>query len=147
MAAVTAAQQLNALLPADEQLKLDTIDGETELWDLCDRYAEMAIADKLLADQAAEKARQHKARMERHRQVILQILEAVGLDIPLRRALYTASITHKTKALVIDQTLLSRDFYRLAPDMDAIESALRAGREVPGATLSNPEPTLLLKVK
>lgn len=146
MAAISAAQQVKELLPYDDDNKLliDTVDGETEVFTLLDRLAEAAIADKELAERAAERAKRIAARAERSRDVIARMLEALDLN-KVERPLFTASISHVRKPIVTDPALLPEAFMRHAPDMILIGKALRAGNTVDGAELGNDRPVLTIR--
>ena len=62
----------------------------------------------------------------------------------LQRPLYTASISHRAKALLTNNDIPD-EYMRHAPDMIAIGKALRAGRSLSCAVLSNPEPVLTIR--
>ena len=143
MAAVSAAQQIIAELPDDERLRLDTIHGETELLELMDRYAEAAIADRLLAKAAREHIAAIDARAARHKEVVRRILDAVGLT-SVRRPLYTVATSHRAHAIITDADAVPAQY--LSPDRVAIAAALHRGEAVPGAELSNPQPSLTLRM-
>jgi hypothetical protein len=142
---MSAAMQVKATLPDDDDtaLLIGMLDGETEVFDLLDRLAESAIADKLLAERATERAKRIEQRAERSRDVIRKMLDALELQ-KLERPVFTASIGYRTKAIVTDQAALPADLLRTAPDMHAIARALKDGA-VAGAELSNPVPVLTLR--
>lgn len=144
-AAISAAQQALATLGSepDDQLRRDTIEGETEVFELMDRLAEQAIADKLLAERAADRAKRIEARADWNRDVLRKMLEALELN-KLERPVFTASIAYRTKTIVTDQAALPADLLRTSPDMHAIARALKDG-PVAGAELSNPAPVLTLR--
>jgi hypothetical protein len=144
-AAMSAAMQVKATLPDDDDTRLliGMLEGETEVFELLDRLAEQAIADKLLAERATERAKRIEARAERSRDVIRKMLDALELQ-KLERPVFTASIGYRTKAIVTDQAALPADLLRTAPDMHAIARALKDG-PVAGAELSNPSPVLTLR--
>ena len=72
------------------------------------------------------------------------ILEALAIS-PLERPVYTASITYPRKPIVTNADELPRDYIRESPDMIAIGKALRAGQEIPGAELKNPQAQLTIR--
>lgn len=144
--ALRDARELIAALPEDERLRIDTIEGETQLWELLDCYAEAALADKALIDKARERLERLERRAERAQSIVRRILDSVGLT-RMERPLYTAFTTFRSKPIVTDADELPASFMRTAPDMIAIGKTLRAGETVPGATLSNPEPSLTLSVR
>lgn len=145
-AAMSAAQQIKELLPYDDDNKLliDTVDGETDVFEIIDKLAELAIADKALAEKAAERAKRIAGRSERNREVIKAMMQA--LDIPkLERPLATLSISQHRELQVIDEAELPAEFVRHSPDKVAIAKALRAGFPVSGATLGNDQPRLTIR--
>ena len=144
MAAVVAAQQAIEGLPEDERLLIDTIEGETQLWELMDRFAEQALADKALIDKAEQRMARLKARADRNQDVVRRILDAVGVTTSLQRPLYTAMFTHRSSVKITDETAVPTEYLR--PDKIEIGKALRSDKDVPGATLSNSPPSLTLKV-
>ena len=143
MAAVVAAQQAIEGLPEDERLVADTVEGETELFELMDRYAEAALADKALIQKAEERLDRIKARADRHQDVVRRILDAIGVTKSLQRPLYTATFAWRTHVTVTDPDAVPDEYRR--PDKVEIGRALRSGHDVPGAVLSNPQPSLSLK--
>lgn len=146
-AAMSAAQQLLASLPDDdERLRRDTVDGQTDALDLMDWIAEQVIADEALVERARERAKRLEQRADKRREIIARMLEALDLREPLQRALYTASLTYRSKPQVIDADLLPREYFREAVDLIKLGKALHDG-EVPGATLSNPMPSLTLRTR
>jgi len=152
-AAMSAAMKLRSELvdedgaiAADDQLLTDMIEGQTDVFEVLDRVIETSIADGLLADLATARASRLKARRDRLRDTALAMIEALEIHKPIERAAYTASITRRTKAIVTDAGLLPAELLRQSPDMLAIGRALKAG-DVPGATLSNPTPSLSVRTR
>jgi hypothetical protein len=145
---MSAAMQLRAELGAidDTQLLADTLEGETDIFTALDAIIEAASRDDALISAARERIKRLDARKDRLRATALQMLEALEL-LKIERPLYTASVSRITKAIVTDETALPPQFIRTAPDMIAINKALRAGEEVSGALLSNPTPSLRVQTK
>ena len=132
--AMSAALQLRQLMIGedgtiadDDKLLLDMIEGQTDVLDVLDRVIEASMADAVLAELAAARAKRLKARQDWLRTTALQMLEALDITKPLERAAYTASIQRRAKAIVTDQALLPPSLLRIAPDMVALGKALRAG--------------------
>lgn len=151
--AMSAAMQLRASLLAedgsladDDKLLCDMIDGQTNALDVLDRVIEASMADAALAEMAAARAKRLEARKARLCEIAAHMIEALEIKGPIERASYTASLSHRTKALVTDQAQLPPALIRHAPDMVAIAKALRAG-PVPGAVLSNPIPSLTVRTR
>lgn len=147
-AAMSAAMQIKATLPDDDdQLLRDTLEGQTDVFELMDRLAEQAIADKLLVDKATERARRLERRADKRRDIIARMLECLELGEALERPMYTATLAHVRTVIVNDETELPAEFFKHAPDKIRIGKALRDGKEVKGATLSNPRPSLSLLIR
>lgn len=150
--AMSEAMQLRAELTADDQtiadddrLLCDVLDGETDVFAVLDRLIENSMADGVLAEMAAARAKRLEARKAQLRDVAMRMLEALEVK-SVERAAYTASISHRTKAILTDALQLPEAFFRHSPDMVAVAKALKAG-PVPGATLSNAIPTLTVRVR
>jgi hypothetical protein len=144
--AMSTAQQLLAELPEDDQLRLDTIEGETEAFELMDRITESVLADESLAELARARAKRLEERADHRRAIILQMLEALEMT-KVQRPLYTASLSHRSKPIVTNADALPDDFIRQSVDLVALGKALRAGQTVEGAELSNPMPSLTLRTR
>lgn len=151
--AMSAAMQLRQALIAedgtladDDRLLCDVLDGETDVFAVLDRIIENSMADNVLAELAAARAKRLKARQDRLRAIALQMLEALEVTRPLERAAYTASIRHRTNAIITDAALIPPELLRTAPDMHAVAKALKSGN-VPGAEQSNPQPNLVVRTR
>jgi hypothetical protein len=142
---MSAAQQVKQLLVgySDEDL-LASLESETDALELLDRFVEHALADKELAAKASERAARLKERAERSRDIIQRMMAALELT-KLERSLATLSISQHRELQVIDEAELPDEFIRHAPDKVAIAKALRAGQDIPGATLGNAQPRLTLR--
>lgn len=145
--AMTAALQLKQALgdTADSQLLADCLEGETDVYELIDRLAEAAIADRILSEIARGRAERLEKRSETFRETICRMLQALDLGESLQRPAYTASISHRSHVIVTDPDKLSSTLMRSAPDKQLIAKLLRKGEPVAGALLSNPEPTCTLR--
>lgn len=146
--AMAAAMQLKAELGAidDTQLVVDTLEGETDVFTVLDTLVEAASRDALLVNAARERIKRIEARQDRLRATVQQMLEALDLH-KVERPLYTASLAFNTKAIVTDEAVLPPQYIRHRPDLIGINKALRAGEEVPGATLGNPQPSLRIATR
>lgn len=144
-AAMSAAQQVKQLLVgySDEDV-LASLESETDALALLDRLVEHALADKELAAKASERAARLKERAERSRDIIQRMMAALELS-KLERPVATLSISQHRELQVIDEAELPEAFIRHAPDKVAIAKALRAGQDVPGATLGNDQPRLTIR--
>jgi hypothetical protein len=145
-AAMVAAQQAISALPddGDNVLLLNTIEGESDVLEVLDRVVEHAVADAKLVELARERARRLEERAKRTRNVALQIIEALGVS-PLERPVYTASVSYHRELGSLNEAELPDEWWRRAPDKVAIAKALRAGQDIPGASLGNDAPRLTIR--
>lgn len=132
----------------DEQLILDSLEGETDLFELVQVLTDGMENDEgmihALDDQIAER-RDRIARIEKRiierKALILSLLETAGITkIPLPNATVFSSFRKGTPK-VVDEEALTEEFTRkvvqVKPDMAKIKSAVEAGIEVPGVTITN----------
>jgi hypothetical protein len=152
-AAMSAAMELRSALlqedgtlADDDRILVDTLDGETDVFSVLDRIVENSMADAVLAELADARAKRLKARKDRLRNVALAMLEALEVTRPLERAAYTASIQRRTKAIIVDATLIPPSLLRTAPDLHAVAKALKDG-PVSGAEQSNPMPHIVIRTR
>jgi hypothetical protein len=144
MRAVSIAQQHLAQINRDDddnRLKLDTIEGQSDAFEVLDRIIENALADQLLAATASERAKRLNKRAEKKRELIVRMLDALGLTgETLERPIATIWVQyHREVTLTGD---VPDDYLRSAPDMRLIKKDLAAGKEVENATLGNAQPSL-----
>jgi len=135
----------NPELSDDEELRVDTIEGETDAIEFLRRvYRRQKKAEALAEGAKAEKqdASDRQARFEKqadsYRHLQLSILNAANVD-KLVTPFATYSVTApRTKAEVTDLDAIPQGYYRIEkkPDLKAIKSALEAGEEIPGAQLT-----------
>lgn len=141
-------------LADDEDLRLDTIEGETDAMDVAARlYRSIATARAMQVGLMAEmnKMRDRKeryaAREERTRDLLMMLMQAMDtrkLELPAA----TLSIgPSRSKVVVVDEDQLPEEFVRIKREADKtrIGSALKAGQTVPGAALSNGGETLTIR--
>lgn len=144
--AMSMAMQLRAVLEetgdVDNQLLVDTLEGESDVTEIIDRLVETSVADQRLADGAKERARRLENRAEKARDMVQRMLEELGLE-RLDRPLYTASFGAGPQTVIIEDPLLVPDAYnRTVADKTMIKKVLERGEVVPGATLTNSKPVL-----
>jgi hypothetical protein len=132
-------------LADDEALKLDTLEGETDLFELVRKLLDAienaeGEVEILAAQMAARKERRDRAakRIEAHRRAIMALMECAHIDkLPLPEA--TCSLRKLApKAIVTDASLLPDALCKIErkPDM----AAIRACPDVtglPGVALDN----------
>lgn len=140
----------------DPETLTDTLDGETGIYDIIDRFIRDARQDDAMAealspmqrDMAERKAR-FTARAERLRDAALKLMNTIG-ERKIIRPDYTASVrTVPPKVIVTDETALPDPVckFERKPDKAAIKEALEQGKTVTGATLSNGTQALSIRTK
>jgi hypothetical protein len=155
-AADVLKEQLREIAGDDVDVIRDTLEGEIDLRGLIALAAEQNGLDAASVNGLAEfidKLRDRKDRIEKRigmrRAAILAAMqsgEIKTLDTP------AGTITRKAvppSVLIVDEASIPADFWRAAdPKLDkrAVGDALKAGKEVPGAIMSNGSETLQVRV-
>lgn len=143
----------------DEDLIADSIEGETDALEAVSAVLRwkaeqdaMAVALKAQEGDLQARRRRFEERGAGARLAIAAFMDQCGLT-KLERPEATLSLRQGAPAVVKAPTFsaddLPDDLVRLKrePDAAAIKSALEAGREVPGAMLSNGAPILTVRVR
>ena len=140
----------------DEELKLDTLEGEgfdEVLAGVVERISEagsMVDAISLRLKSLNERKSRFSRQREFWRAVALRLMQSVELNkIQLTEA--TVSVTKGRLGVVLTGKLenMPNKFKRIKVEADkkALLDALKAGESVDGATLSNGPPTLTIRIK
>jgi hypothetical protein len=140
-------------LKEDEELRTTGIEGETDtfevLADLLSRIREYqtmraAISDRLEALRG--RLSRFEQREQFHRKLVHRVMEAAALrNVVLPEA--TLSIRPVPPAVrIIHPDLIPEEFWRVKrePNVSQIKTALKAGQNVPGASLNNTADTLAI---
>lgn len=141
-------------LREDEQLRLDTLEGETEAKEILERLVglvrdaetmEAATADRIGKLKARQDAFERRA--DGYRQLIHRIMDAAGIrKMQLPEA--TLSIRPSGPAVrILDEAAIPEEFWRIKrePNRVAIKAALLDGVAVPGVSLSNSSDVLSVR--
>lgn len=155
-------QQLSNLLLAfpelaeDDVLRADMIEGATNahrFLEACERkrveakWMTASIAD--YQEELDERKKRFERREQAMRQFMFKVMEAADLKkVELPEA--TLSIRPGvTKVIITTEELLPIEMWRFRkePDKTKIKEAIQDGNPVPGAELSNAEPTLSIRTK
>lgn len=154
--------QIAGLLTQHPQLREDdealvlSLESETDAVSLCEKLVRAAKEAEVRSDAIGKYVADLRARAdlldirsERLRDTLLKIMDAAGIkSLPLAAA--TLSIRYTPHVNVIERELVP-EYYRRQPPWEPhknlIGAALKAGQHVPGCTLSNPEPSLSIRVK
>lgn len=146
-AAKVLREQIAELAEGDEDFIRDTLEGETDLPAIVRMLLAGIGEDEAMADgidaYAAELATR-KARLA-GRAKLKRSLICSALEIAGRKTIVTdvGTVTLsavKPKAIVTEEADIPAEFFKPQPpklDQSALSAALREGREVKGATLSN----------
>ena len=156
-AARAIRESLAALGETDEELLLDMAEGETSLFECIDALllrmsADRALVvgtDSVIADLDARKRRVEK-RIALDRSLIEQAMAIAELS-KVERPAATLSLAARAPALRLDdESAIPAEFWTAGPpklERKALTDALKEGRPVPGAALSNAAPSLTVRVK
>lgn len=149
LAALLAA---NPELEEDDVLRLDMVEGNTNALELLDELIRAERNAKALAeginseiDRLVKREARLLLRQQTIRKYMMQLMEAAGLKKAERPAATVSITTGRPKVIITDESQLHDCFWRVKrePDKTAIAEALKfQGAVVPGATLSNSEPTI-----
>ena len=143
-------------LTDDEGAIADTIEGSTNLHeaiaavvaDILDDRMLVDGIDKMISDLASRKSRLD-ARTERRRGAILRAME-VGEIKTLALPAATLSLRNTPPGLEItDDLLIPAEYWKPQPDKldrTALKNDLKAGHQIPGATLGNGSISLAMRI-
>jgi hypothetical protein len=155
-------QQIESLLAKypeladDDVLRADMLEGSTDMVEFMRRLEvarqhakATAEAIATLTDTWKQRAERFDKRCEAIREMMFKLLQAAHLK---KLELPEATLSVKVgvpKVLVTDEDKLPDEFCRMKrePDRNKIKAALAEFHAVPGATLSNAEDTLAIRVK
>lgn len=143
-------------LAEDEAALVDTLDGETEALDVVRSLIRSGREDEATAEAVRTIRQDNMSREERFRnradrkkQAALALMQAIGVR-KVEAPDFTASITaNPPKVVILDEAALPRSLgtESWSPDKRAIGAELIAGRDVPGAVLTNGGETLTRRFK
>ena len=141
-------------LKDDPEATEDTLEGLSDLPDMLAAVVRSALADEDTVDalQARIKKMQERvARIElraiRKRNTALHFMQEAQLR-RLEPPDFTASLgIGKGRTIIVNEADLPKEYVRVKrePDRTKIGAALRAGEEISGAALSNPEPWISIR--
>jgi hypothetical protein len=154
--AAKALRESIAALDGDDALLTDMVEGETQLFEALDRLLRRiadnrAVVEGIAAEEArlGERRRRYEKRVQDDRSLIEQAMMIA--DLPkLERPTATLSLAKRQPSAIIDtEADIPAEFWKTpAPALDkkALLAALKDGRDVPGATLSNAAPSLTIRI-
>lgn len=143
-------------LEIDEQLKLSTLEGETELNEIVSMLLAESEDDEGMIAQVKEQIAVRKERIARferrietRRSAIISLMDTAHLTkLPLPEATVTLR-TLRAAPKVTDEEALPDDFCKFVrkPDMDKIRDAFESGQPIPGVTITNGGASLTVRRK
>ncbi len=151
-------ERLSAEDPSlDEQTLADTVEGLTDLHEILGAVIRGALADEALAAglkvriaEMEDRLRRLQDRASKRRQIAKEVMTALDLK-KLEAPDFTASIRPGFPSLVVinENEIPSIYWQPRDPKLDRsmLVADLKHGREVGGATLSNPEPVLSVRTR
>lgn len=150
-------ESIAAVDPDDETLLLDSIEGETGFFEVVDALLRRMIANQAMitgllcaeSDLETRKAR-YQQRVATDRALIEQAMMIADLD-KIERPVATLSLSARGSKVVIEtESDIPSEFWKASdPTLDkkALADALKAGRTISGAVLSNAAPSLTARFK
>lgn len=141
-------------LAEDEELRADTIEGETDAYRVLGKIVAIERDANSMALAIGERAKELAARKDRYtrrkeamRALLLRLLKAADLNkVSLPEA--TVSVGKGRAGVeIVDETLLPDNVIKLKrePDKTVIKAALDAGEDVPGAVLREGQPSVTVR--
>lgn len=159
---IIVQQQISGLLlqfpdlADDDALRMDMIEGSTEALEFLDMVARQIEDTKALEEGVSARIKElseRKSRFERREEALRALAFKIMQAGDIKKAelsIATLSIRNNPpKVMIHDEAALPVDCVKTvtSPDKTAIKNKLQAGETVPGAFLSNSEPSLSLRVK
>lgn len=143
-------------LADDESLRMDTIEGETDLFKIVARAVDeradaetIALAIKERQSALADRRARYERKSEAMKSLIQSLMDAANLHkITLPEATVTVN-EPRTSVNVTDIDALPQGFYRVSKSADktALKAALMAGEIIPGAEMQFGEPSLTIRTR
>ena len=146
----------NPELDDDEVLRADMIEGQTNAFEFLSHIVRKIGATQAIAAGTAEyigELQERKARLERREYALRGLIAKILHFADIKKAeLPEATLSIRAgvpKVIIINEHELPKEFLRIKtePDKTKIRAALMVHENVPGAALSNSEPTLAIHVK
>ncbi len=141
----------------DEQTLADTVEGLTDLHEIIQAIIRSALMDESLVAALRCRISDMQGRLDRLQDRASkrrQIAKDVMVELDLKKITapdFTVSIRPGTPALmVIDEAVVPKIYWEPGEPRlrrQILTSNLKQGEEVPGATLSNPEPVLSVRTR
>ena len=154
-AAKLLTAQIAALSGDDPDFIRDTIEGETNLHEIMSALVADEAQDKaqiegidILLNKLEDRKKRFKARIEMRRSLLGLGMEVAGLP-KLETPAGTISLAKVPPSVITqDESLIPSEFWAAQPpklDRKALAEALKGGKQIPGATLSNGGQTVKIR--
>lgn len=150
-------RRLEAEVPdIDEETLLDTLEGCTDLHEciasLCRAAKDaeaMSEACNKRAGEIHDRARRHAARGERLRDIALWCMSEAGIPKVQQPDITISVGSTRPSVMITDEKLIPVQYLKtqMSVSKTAIKEAIDAGKDVPGALLSNAKPSLMVRTK
>lgn len=160
LAAEDVIKEINTLLneypqlAEDEELLKDTLEGNTRLHEIMEKFLSAMRENETLAEAVSQRVGKLRERQTRlthraqfYRTLMYRLLERTGVkSISLPEAKISV-VNSPDKVIVTDESAIPDAFCRITkePNKTAIKNALKSGTIIPGATLSNGGTTIQVR--
>ena len=153
-AAMAVKESVRQLLEGDPELLQNTLEGETDLFEVVDALvAELDETTLLIGgiEQRSKSLSERKTRLDKRcdtiRSLIEQAMEIAELPKMVRPSCTLVLANRPPKLMVTDEAAIPSEFWKADPVLDkaALKTALKEGRIIEGAGLSNAAPSLTVK--
>lgn len=143
-------------LEEDAGLFSDVLEGQTSFYEVINQAIDIKLdADAMvegikLREQALEARRKRfEDKSDAMRVVIQQLMEAANQQKVTLPVATLSTQAGRSRTVVYQPEVLPQGFFSLVrkPDTKAITEALKAGEDIPGATLERGHPTLAIRTK
>lgn len=141
-------------LDDDEELLADTLEGETDLHRVVEKLVTQVREHDMLAEALAARIgmireRQTRAtmRMNFYRGLIHRLLTHTGVkSVPTVEGKVSV-VNAPDRVIITDEAAIPEEFMRIKkePDKSAIKTALKSGKHISGATISNGGTTITIR--
>lgn len=140
----------------DEEWLADVLEGESSFHEIMGKLVRQRTYDRAMVDgvksaldDLAERRKRFETRVEKTSDLMALLMGEAGVkSLVLPNG--TVSLRDGVpKVTITDETAIPKDYQKItvAPDKAAIKEALKAGKAVPGAELSNGAQTISVRTK
>ena len=160
LAAEDVVKEINALLAdfpqlkEDEDLLRDTLEGNTRLHEIMERFLSAMHENETLAEAVSKRVGKLRERQTRlthraqfYRSLMHRLLERTGVKSVALPEAKISVVNSPEKVIITDETAIPDAFMRITkePNKVAIKSALKNGTVISGATMSNGGTTISIR--